>query len=203
MNPAETLLAKKMLEAEPLLDIQGPDQKLFQVAYQDFTNYIRFSRGPSEGDAEDLDVSQRIETERGEFEAFAQVWVGMWLRKWKSRVKLFLGNNGKRELGQVTKVVADAGPLWERLDCKKEMTEMVTSTLIREGEICGTEIFAQYLLKAELGKKSDMDVRKPEHLFAVLNGALRGAREMALCSGPFMYVKVDKAYFALSKQQLR
>ena len=202
MNAAETLLAKKMLEAEPLLDIQGSDQKLFQVAYQDFTNYIRFSCTPPEDDAEDLELSQRIETERGEFEAFAQVWAGMWLRKWKSRVKLYLGNDGNGELGQVAKIFADAEPLWEKLECKIEMTEMVTSTLIKVGEICGTEIFAQYLLKIELGKKPDMDVRKPEHLFAVLNGALRGAHQMALCTGPCMYVKVDKAYFALAKQQL-
>ncbi len=192
-----------MQEVEPLLDIQGSDQKLFQVAYQDFTNYVRFSCNPPEDDTQDLDTNRRIEqysTERAEFEAFAQIWVGMWLKKWKSRVKLFLGNDGKREQGKISKTLAETEPLWEKLDCKKEMTEMVISTLIKYGEICGTEIFAQYLIKTELGKKAEVDLSKPEHLYAILNGALRGAHDMALSQGPCMYVKIDKAYFALAKQ---
>jgi hypothetical protein len=204
MNSAEILLVKKMLEAEPLLDLQGADCKLFQIAYQDFANYLKFSWNPAEGGAEDFDVAQRIEQylskDSAEVETFMHVWASMWLEKWKSRVKIFFGNDGKRELGQVAKTLADAEPLWGKLTCKEEMIEMVVATLIRYGEICGTEIFAPYILKVELGKMANMDVSNTEQLFALLNCALRRAHETAMRTGPLMYVKVDKAYFATVKQ---
>jgi hypothetical protein len=200
MNSAEILLAKKMLEAEPLLDLQGSDCKLFQVAYQDFTNYLKFNWNPAGDDSDGFDAAKKIEqyhsTDSVEVETFIHVWAGMWLQKWKSRVKLFFGNDGKRELDQVAKTVADAEPLWGKLGCKNELTEMVVATLIRHGEICGTEIFAQYILKVELGKMANMDVSNTEQLFAFLNAALRRAHETAMRTGPLMYVKVDKAYFA-------
>ena len=43
MNFVETMLSKKIEEAEPSLDLQGADRKVLQVAIQDFTNYINFS----------------------------------------------------------------------------------------------------------------------------------------------------------------
>jgi hypothetical protein len=204
MNSAEILLAKKMLEEEPLLDLQGSDCKLFQIAYQDFANYLRFSWDQAGDNSDGFDVAQRIEQYLGkdsaEVETFIHVWACMWLGKWKARVKLFFGNDGKQELGQVAKTIADAEPLWGKLGCKKEMIEMVVATLIRHGEICGTEIFAQYILKLELSKMANMDVSKTEQLFALLNNALSRAHETALRIGPLMYVKVDKAYFAATRQ---
>ena len=204
MNPAETLLAKKILESEPFLDLQGSDCKLFQIAYQDFTNYLRFSwysAGNKTADAVNIDerIEKYLNSNSDEFEAFIHVWACMWLKKWKSRVKLLFGNSGKVELNQVAKTLTDAEPLWEKLNCKQEMITMVVSTLIKNGEICGTEVFAQYLLKIELGKKVNIDIANPEQLLAVLNGALRRARETALTAGPLMYVKVGKAYFASVK----
>ena len=203
MNSAETLLAEKLLEAEPFLDLQGSDCKLFQVAYQDFVNYFRFSWTPAGEDAGDLDVAQRIEqylsTESVEVEEVIHVWASMWLKKWKIRVKLLFGNDGRRELGEIAKTLADAESLWEKLNCKQKMTEMVVFTLIRNGEICGTQIIAQYLLKLELGKKAKMDVNNIEQLLCVLSGALRRAHDSAMGAGPLIYVKVDKAYFASLK----
>jgi hypothetical protein len=204
MNSAEILLVKKMLEAEPLLDLQGADCKLFQIAYQDFVNYLKFNWNPAGDGAEGFDVAQRIEQylskDSTEVETFMHVWASMWLEKWKNRVKIFFGNDGKRELGQVAKTLADAEPLWGKLACKEEMIEMIVATLIRYGEICGTEIFAPYILKVELGKMTNMDVSNTEQLFALLNCALRRAHETAMRTGPLMYVKVDKAYFATVKQ---
>jgi len=204
LNPAESILAAKMLDAEPLLDLQGSDNKLFQVALQDFTNYLKLNWAPAGNDAGEFSLEQRIEQYYSEnaveFEAFAQVWVAMWLKKWKSRVKLLLKGDCKSESEHVAKTLADGEPLWGKLQCKQEMVDMVVSTLIKYGEICGTELFAQHLIKLELGKKADMDLENAEELFAVLNSVLQRAHETAMCSGPLMFVKVGKAYFNAVKQ---
>jgi len=199
LNFAESLLARKMLEAEPLLDLYGSDSKLFQVAFQDFTNYLKFKLTPNGISTGKFDVAQKVEqylsVDAVEFEAFMQVWVGMWLKKWKSRVKLLLRNDSKCGSEHVAKALADGAPLLEKLECKQEMMEMVVSTLIKYGEVCGTELFAQHLLKLELGKKAGIDMGDAEQLLSILNSALQKAHETALITGPLMFVKVGKAYF--------
>ena len=72
---------------------------------------------------------------------------------------------------------------------------IVISALIKNGEICGTEILAESLVKTELGKKIDLDVNSGEQVLAVLNNALRRARQMAHITGPLITLKIGKNYF--------
>jgi len=71
------------------------------------------------------------------------------------------------------------------------------STLIRNAEICGTEILAEHLLKTELGKRNSQDgINNNGQVLAVLNDAMRKAREMAHTTGPLIFVRIDKGYYA-------
>ncbi len=42
MNFLEIMLAEKLKDANPALDITGSDRKVLQVATQDFTNYLKY-----------------------------------------------------------------------------------------------------------------------------------------------------------------
>jgi len=42
MNFMEIMLGEKLKDADSALDIKGSDRKVFQVACQDFTNYLKF-----------------------------------------------------------------------------------------------------------------------------------------------------------------
>jgi hypothetical protein len=95
----------------------------------------------------------------------------------------------------MSKTLADAEPLWRKIEHKQELQEVVVSTLIKNGEICGTEILAENLLKMELGERSLQNVGEKERVIATLNNALRKAREMAQSRGPLIFVKIDKGYY--------
>jgi hypothetical protein len=96
----------------------------------------------------------------------------------------------------MTKNIPDAEPLWRKLEHKQELQEVVISTLIKNGEICGTEILAENLLKMELGEKNIQTLAdEKERVFSTLNNTLRKAREMAQSRGPLIFVKVDKGYY--------
>ena len=69
------------------------------------------------------------------------------------------------------------------------------TTLLKNGEICGTEILSENLLKMELGEKRVQDLSEREQVFTIVNEALRKAREMAQSKGPLIFVKVDKGYY--------
>jgi len=199
MNFADKIISKKLKEADATLDIFGSDRRMLQVAYQDFSNYLKFNSNFADGETNNFDLAQKMEQfnreDPVELESFLTVWTGIWLKKWKKRVKLLLGKQNQGKLSKVSKTLANAESHWRKLDCREEIIGIVISTLVKNAEICGTEILAESLVKMELGKKRDLDVNNKEHVLAVLNNALRKARQMAQIVGPLITVKIGKNYF--------
>ena len=199
MNFVEIVLTEKLRDADPALDILGTDRKMLQVACQDFTNYLKYQWELVGKEANNFELVEKMERffkeNPEEIEAFLSVWVGIWLKKWKERVKLLIGNQNQNKWNKVAKTLANAEPLWRSLRHKQEITEIVVATLVKNGEICGTEILSENLLKMEMGEKINRSQNEKEQILNVLNNALRKAREMALSKGPLIFVKIDKAYY--------
>jgi len=199
MNFVEIILTEKLKDAAPALDIMGPDRKVLQVACQDFTNYLKYQWDLIGKESNDIELAEKIEQcfkeDPIELETFITIWTGIWLKKWKERVKLLIGNQNTNKWNNVAKILSNAEPLWRRLDHKQEIMEIVESTLIKNGEICGTEILSENLLKMELGDKNIQNLNDREQVITVVNNALRKARDMAQSRGPLIFVKVDKAYY--------
>ena len=199
MNFVEIMLTERLKDADPALDILGSDRKVLQVACQDFTNYLKFHWNLICKEASNCELVDRMDLfykeNPAEFEAFLTVWTNIWLKKWKERVKLLIGDQNANKWSKVTKTLNSAEPLWRSLEHKQEVMEVVISTLIKNGEICGTEILSENLLKMELGEKNNQRSDEKEQILTVLNNALRKAREMAQSRGPLIFVKIDKGYY--------
>lgn len=200
MNFVEIMIGEKLREVDPALDIMGSDRKVLQVACQDFTNYLKFHWNLIGKEASNVEVAEKLELlfreNADELDAYLNVWVNMWFKKWKQRVKLLIGNQNANKWNKMTKNIVDAEPLWRKLDHKQELQEIVIATLIKNSEICGTEILAENLLKMELGEKAIQDLADDkDKVFTTLNNTLRKAREMANSNGPLIFVKVDKGYY--------
>ena len=180
MNFVEIVLTEKLKDADPALDILGSDRKVLQVACQDFTNYLKFQWELIGKEANNIELVEKMETvfreDPAELEAFLTVWVGIWLKKWKERVKLLIGTQNQNKWNKVAKTLANAEPLWKNLTHKQEIMEIVECTLIKNGEICGTEILSENLLKMELGETSSQAFGEKEQVLVMVNNALRKAR---------------------------
>lgn len=197
----EKLLAKKIQEAEPSIDIQGKDLKVLQVATQDLKNYLKFisqtDKSPASTDNPYLkDPSTNVEAE--EMEAFLTVWTSMWLNKWKQRFNLIIGQPKQTYCYKPTQPTVDVEPLWFRIASREEMIELVANVLIKNSEIAGTRIIAENILKTQLTKKTDLDINDREQLFTFLNSALIRARAITETKGPLVSIKVDKNYYCLA-----
>jgi hypothetical protein len=199
MNFVETMLGEKLKDADPALDIMGSDRKVLQVACQDFTNYLKFHWNLIGKESNQFELVEKLEKlfkeDASELDAFLTVWAGIWFKKWKERVKLLIGNQNANKWSKMSKTLANVEPLWRKIEHKQELQEVVVATLIKNGEICGTEILAENLLKMELGEKNLENVSDRERLFTTLNCSLRKAREMAQSRGPLIFVKIDKGYY--------
>jgi hypothetical protein len=199
MNYVEIILGEKLKDADPALDIMGSDRKVLQVACQDFTNYLKVHWNLIGKEANQCELIEKLEKlykeDTSELDAYLTVWAGIWFKKWKERVKLLIGNQNANKWSKMSKTLQDAEPLWRKIEHKQELLEVVEATLIKNGEICGTEILSENLIKIELGERNLKDVSDQERAIVTLNNSLRRAREMAQSKGPLIFVKVDKGYY--------
>jgi len=199
MNFIEVLLSEKLKDRNSMLDIFGSDRKMLQIACQDLTNYLKVHWSLIGKEANECDLVDKLERffneNPMELEEFIDLWTGMWLKKWKQRVKLLIGNEKPHRWNKVTRILNDAEPLWRRLPNRWEMQELIVSTLIKNGEICGTSILAENLLKMELGKNKKTYKKEEELILKVVNTTLRKARDLAQSQGPLIFVKIDRGYY--------
>ena len=162
MNFIELMIGEKLKEADPALDIMGSDRKVLQVACQDFTNYLKFHWKLMGTEASQCELVERLENvfkeDSSEFDEFLTIWIGIWFKKWKERVKLMIGEQNASRWTKVSKALSNAEPLWKKIENKQELQEIVMLTLVKNGEICGTEILSENLLKMELGEKRVQDL---------------------------------------------
>ena len=202
MNFIEIMIGEKLKEADSALDILGSDRKVLQVACEDFTNYAKFHWGLMGKETSQLELTDKVEQifreDRDELEEFVNVWIGIWFKKWKERVKLLIGEDNANKWSKVTKTLNNAEPLWRKLEGKQEIRELIATTLIKNGEICGTEILSENLLKLELGEKRVQCLCEKERVLIAVNNALRKGRNMALSRGPLIFVKIDKGYYGFA-----
>lgn len=199
MNFIELLLSDKLRDKNPMLDVLGSDRKVLQIACQDLTNYLKVHWDLIGKESNDCELVERLEKffneNPDELQEFLRIWTGIWLEKWKERVKLLIGNDNSKRWNKATKTLTNAEPLWKGLSNRKEMEEVVTSTLIKNGEICGTSILAENLLKMELGEKTNQCCSEGKQAVSIVNNTLRKARELAHSKGPLIFVKIDKGYY--------
>ena len=202
MNFIEIMLAEKLKDSDSALDITGSDRKVLQVACQDFTNYLKYHWDLIGKEASQCELVEKLEKlfkeNPAELEEFLTVWTGMWFKKWKERVKLLIGDQNTNKWNKVSKTLSNAEPMWRKIERKQEVQEVVVATLIKNGEICGTEILSENLLKMELGEKRMQYLSDKERVFTMVNNALRKGREMAQSKGPLIFVKIDKGYYGAS-----
>ncbi|MEM0058238.1 MAG: hypothetical protein QXG58_06635 [Candidatus Bathyarchaeia archaeon] len=199
MNFIEILLSEKLKNKNPMLDLFGADRKVLQIACQDLTNYLKVHWNLVGKEASEWELVDKLEEfyhkEPKELEEFLDLWTSMWLKKWSERVKLLIGNEDSKKWDKVTKILSNAEPLWRRLPNRRELQEVVISTLIRNGEICGTSILAENLLKMELGENKRKYSTEKEQILNLVNDALRRARELTRSKGPLIFVRIDKGYY--------
>jgi hypothetical protein len=203
MNFLELLLSQCLKDRNPLLDLQGSDRRVLQIACEDLINFLKVHWkliGQENGDYDLIEKVQKYFQENSEeFSEFIGIWAGLWIKKWNERVKLLIGNNGSSQWSRVNKRLKNAETLWRQIKKRGELKDILVESLIRNGEICGTCIMSENLLKLEIGASEEKHngSNEQERLLNIVNITLRKARQLSYSKGPLIFVKIDKKYFAL------
>jgi len=198
MNFIEILLVEKLESTEPALDVMGSDNQILQAAYQDFMNYLRFHWNFIGKEASQERFIEKLEKQLyenpAELEAFLTIWTFRWFKKWRERVKLLIGDQRQNEW-KVSKISSSGKLRWKKFKHKQELIEAVVSVLLRNGEICGTEILAETLLKEAFENKRSQKFSDKEHMLNFVYNVLRKAREISQIKEPLLFVKINKNHY--------
>ena len=203
MNFLELLLSQSLKDKNPLLDLKGSDRRVLQIASEDLLNFLKVHWGLVYQENGTLDLVEKIhkyfEDNPEEFTEFVSIWAGLWIKKWNERVKLLIGREGSSKWSRVNSRLKQAESLWRQIKKRGEAKDIIVESLIRNGEICGTSIMAENLLKLEIGSNGSRNCwrNEREKLVNLINITLRKARQLSHSKGPLIFVKIDKKYFAL------
>jgi len=209
INIIEQLLSKALRSRNPQLDLWGSDRKVLYIAYQDLMNFLKVHWELVDKGADEFELKEKINgyfcEKPQELEEFIHLWSGIWMKKWKERVKLILEKGNQQHWKRINKLLNKAGPIWKQLKNRNQLKDLVIEALIRNGEICGTSILAEDMLKAELGlcAEGKLYTEERERLLDVVNNVLGKVRKISRSKGPLIFIKIDRRFFQLLEEDIR
>jgi len=72
----------------------------------------------------------------------------------------------------------------------------------RNGEVCGTSVLAENLLKSEFGQPAQKKFDRDD-LMVFVNNLFKRARQVSKSSGPLMFIRIDKRFWDVLRQDSR
>ncbi len=198
MNLIQLLLSESLRNRNPQIELQVSDKRLLRTASEDLMNYFMFHWKMTSQEITQLEFKERIRRylieEPEELKEFLKIWSGLWMKKWNERVKPVTETIESQRLEKNRKRLNQAEPLWNQLRSRTQIKDIITEALIRNGEICGTSILAEYLLKTELASR--MERRNPtnslQDLLDITNKALKRARNLSRTKGKTIFIITRK-----------
>jgi hypothetical protein len=203
MNFLELMLAESLQNKNSQLDLQGTDRKVLRIACEDLLNFLKVHWKLVGQEIVEIELTEKIRQyyreNPEELEEFVNLWTGIWMKKWSERVRLILEQENSERWKEPNARLAKAEPAWRRLRNRNEMEDMIIDALVRNGELCGTYILAENLLKNELVSYNDRKIFTKEDLFTITSKAVRKAKQLSQSKGPLIFVKVDRKFFQFAK----
>jgi len=201
INTIETMLSQSLKDKNPQLNPDNTDKKILQIASQDLLNYLKFHWKLTGRQNTEIELTEKIEKYSSkkpeELQQFIDLWCGIWIKKWNERVKVLITNEDHPGWNKPNQCLLKAEPLWNQLPYRNEMKDLITCTLVRNGEICGTSILAENLIKTELATYAENKIYVNQNLLNITKKAMKRAQQLSQSKGPLIFVKIDKRFFQL------
>ena len=203
INTIELMLSQSLQDKNPQLNPNTTDKKILQIASQDLLNYLKFHWKLIGRQNPKIELTEKLEKyskkKPKELKQFIDLWSGIWIKKWNERVKVLITNDDNLHWDKTNQLQLKAEPIWRQLPYRNEMEDIITSTLIRNGEICGTSILAENLIKTELTKYTENKIYANQKLLNITKKAMKNAKYLSQSKGPLIFVRIDKRFFQLLK----
>jgi len=191
-----SLLAEELKEYIPQFEPYSADYQMVIYASKDLEEWMRYKWSLNSGAFYET-LGRIIENRYDEYHIFLKPWVSVWLEKWRERVRLL---HTKPKLPpNVMKRLKEAKRIYQKSEFKRELKELLTRKLIRNGEICMASFIAENLIIEEITRRL-RDV-KPESNdvkldpIDIYNSLSRRIFSLSKEKGPLVYLRIKPYMF--------
>jgi hypothetical protein len=174
-----------LAKAEPSLQ-RIQDGRIFQIAYQDFKDYLLYKN---------IDLS-KVESEE------VEIWVKIWLCKWRQRTKLIFNEADQKRLMPQEKPEAIKELPTLTPEETEGLLELAKFTLLNKGEFCGIEIIAkeqiQRVIRGYFESRKIQTLEEKNRVLALNEISLRLTRDCRMLSKttiPLILIRIEKSYY--------
>jgi hypothetical protein len=199
------MIRHRLGELLPNFEPTRLEHKLFHVAVDDFLNYLRYIWSVDLQDWMGFDPGQEepkpnsklrtlifdwLEDDPKTAKEDLDMWISLWLVKWRERVKILFGpeENINRNINQVDTLIRKGSSILG-LQELKQFREPVLFTFLNLGEIAGTEILADSIIRKEAGRLRCAP-KSIEEKVKFLNTCIKEARNLSQVAGKFIFISV-------------
>jgi len=204
------LIMDELKRLEPTLALQSADAKVLQICCSDFKNYmehlecvsvksevvlpasvgveVNLTSGDYHVIADDKNVKEVVE--------FVQMWVRGWWKKYKERVQVTIVKSPRLKEDKLAERGTRMTSNFSNEE-KQDIIKAVIETLIKNGEICCTEILSNALFTRILGRYSSKTEWNQEKKLNFMMSVIKEARRMCRVHGPLIFIKPDERYYKL------
>jgi len=145
-----SMLAEELKGYIPQLEPYSADYQMVVYASKDLEEWMR-CRWSMDSSSFYRTLERVIYDGSNEFRIFLKSWIGVWLEKWKERVRLL--HTKPRLPPTVAEKIREAKKIYRRSEFKNELKWLLTRKLIRQGEICMPSFIAENLIIEEITRR--------------------------------------------------
>ena len=145
------LLSEEMKGYLPQLEPYSSDYQLMVYASRDLEDWLKCKWERSSREVQE-ELEAALDNNFEAFKAFLNFWAGLWLEKWRERVKVL--STRPKLPPDVLKRIKKAKRVYRQMPHGRELKKMLVWKLISQGEICMPGFIAERLIIEEIAKRS-------------------------------------------------
>jgi hypothetical protein len=187
-----SLLAKEIEGYLPQFELYSSDFQMVTYACRDFEEWLKCKWNLSNNQEFYEKVEETVEKDLEALRSLMICWAGLWLEKWRDRVKVL--SSKLKPPAEVMKQIKDARIALRNIEHRKELKQLLIQKLIHQGEICMPGFIAEQLIIEEITKRSkgtsvssEITVISP---FDILNALSYRISRLPKEKGPLIYLNM-------------
>ena len=187
-----SLLAEEILGYLPQFEPYSSDYQMVIYACRDLKEWMKWKLGVDTLREVNERIEKYLEEDIGAFKFLLNCWASLWVVKWKERVEVL--STAPKPPAEVLKRISDTRRLFQNLEYRKELKQLVVQKLLSQGEICMVGFIAEQLITEEIARCNMTLVSAQEiaKIFPldILNSLSSRISKLSMEKGPLVYLSI-------------
>lgn len=196
-NRIFSLLIKEFENYIPQFKPYTLDYQMVVYASRDLETWLKVKLNTEDSRIVYKNLENYFKNEAAGLRVSLNLWAGMWLNKWRERVRVL---STKFEMPpDYMEKIKRARKIYQDIEYKSELKNMAVRRLVEQGELCMIEFIAENLIIEEIAKyiqKTDKNASLPVlNPLSIYNAVSARISRLPKEKGPLVYLNIKPNIF--------